>query len=30
MKISEAVSFGLSDNIKIIDKIKKLPDKIAM
>jgi hypothetical protein len=30
MKIPEAVSFSLSDNIKIIDKIKKLPDKIAM
>jgi hypothetical protein len=30
MKVSEAVSFCLSDNIEIIDKKKKLPDKIAM
>jgi len=30
MKISEAVSFCLSDNLEIIGKIKKLPDKIAV
>jgi hypothetical protein len=30
MKISEAVSFSLSDNFEIIGKIKKLPNKIAV